>query len=146
MWGTMCGQGSAQELPQLRALTGAPAAAQGWRVWNHPSQFVGRCLHPGPSPHGAMPTAALWIYVKTLCMWPCNDFRGEVLLIFIRCLRLWFYKLMEHMSAKAPKHSCCLQKLLADVLLSETLCGKPVLHLVLRAPWNHQIFIGFNYY
>lgn len=93
-----------------------------------------RCLHPAPSPHGAVPTAALGIHVKTLCMWPCNDFRREVHLIFIRCVRLWFYKLMEHMSAKAPKQSCCLQKLLADVLFSETLCGKPVLHLVLCTP------------
>lgn len=94
----------------------------------------GRCLHPPPAPDGAVSTAAPWIYVKTLCMGPCNDFRREVHLIFIRCLRLWFYKLMEHVSAKASKQSCCLQKLLADVLLSETLCGKPVLHLVLCAP------------
>lgn len=73
-----------------------------------------------PNPNGAISTAALWVYVKTLCMGPCNDFRREVHLIFIRCSRLWFYKLMEHVSAKAPKQSCCLQKLLADVLLSET--------------------------
>lgn len=53
---------------------------------------------------------------------------------------------MEHVSAKAPKQSCCLQKLLADVLLSETLCGKPVLHLVLCSPQNHEVFIGFSYY
>lgn len=34
-------QGSAPELPQLRACTGASAAGQGWKVWNHPSAFRG---------------------------------------------------------------------------------------------------------
>lgn len=115
------GQGSARELPQLRARTGASAAGQGWKVWNHPSAFQGTGSRGGAS---VLPQPQ-WSHfhcspVKTLCMWPCNDFRREVHLIFIRCSRLWFYKLMEHMSAKAPKQSCCLQKLLADVLLSET--------------------------
>lgn len=102
------GQGSARSSPSSEP-TGASAAAQGWKACSHPRQCVlehwqqGRWLHPPPTPDGAISTAALWIYVKTLCMWPCDDFRREVHLIFIRCLRLWFYKLMEHMSAKAPK-------------------------------------------
>lgn len=110
---------------------------QAGKVWNYPSQCVlghwqqGRCLHPAPSPNGAISTAALWIYVKTLCMRPCNDFRREVHLIFIRCLRLWFYKLMEHVSAKAPKQSFrsywqmyCFQRPCVENLCS-TLCFVP---------------------
>lgn len=84
-----------------------------------------------PAPDGAISTAALWIYVKTLCMWPCHDFRREVHLIFIRCLRLWFYKLMEHVSAKAPKQSFtsywqmyCFQRPCVENLCS-TLCSAP---------------------